>query len=103
MGAALRCYERLFTGSIRRQRMRTHRLLMLMEEMTKPELAHYYAGVQAHLKAQPAREWGWKMSDETKAKIGLANAVSRRSGYHLTDEHKRAISEGRRRAMAARS
>ena len=55
--SALRRYDRLFEGSLRRRRARQALLVMLLDEMTKQELADYYAAVQARLKAQPTVEW----------------------------------------------
>lgn len=52
-------------------------------------------------KRKPGWNRGWKMSEEAKAKIGAANSVSRRKGYHLTDDHKAAISAGRARGRTS--
>lgn len=52
-------------------------------------------------KRRPGWNRGWKMSDETKAKIGAANSVSRRKGYQLTDGHKAAISAGLKKRRLA--
>lgn len=56
--AALRTYERMDkTEGFRRQRILSTRLTMLLEEMSVMELAHYYKGVQAYLKAIPTADY----------------------------------------------